>query len=274
MSENKTQTGQLMLGDVGSDAVIDAATSDRAMKLENATGDNIFALVDPGFKPLQEHWFEIDDQRMSCVCAVHATEDNAKIVKGFVPDECRFCAKTLELYREAKDESDPYSKKKKDIANDLRAGLSYIFMTIKGIVDSTKRVGGKRILTPGFDSLVAKPLMLTAASFEMLRSEFRAQGLNSADAIGLPVNFIRGKKKAKDYFSQVLSIEFYSKYKITRDKLPKNLEITGFGIYKEKEAEELFEKWNKGYAALLKGMSKNKGKKIRNAKIRNAVVDK
>lgn len=261
--ETEKDRNLFSLGDDESDQTLDVAFSDDSyLKLENDKGHNIFALLSPDFKFIQQHWIDKEGERDRVLCGVHSTNDPKIIAKGFSPDHCKFCDIVLTLYRQAKESGDKFGEKKKKLANDTRSKASVLYIATKGEANK-KRVGSKRVLEPFFDTIIPGYLQLTESSSEMLRSEFRGQGFSGKDAIGLPVNFERGKKTSKAIYSQVMEVQFFPKFRIKEipEKLP---DFSGFAVWNDETSKDLKEKsdkWLKDLGKLLASRDKKSEKK-------------
>lgn len=252
-NEEKRPAGQFELGNERDDALMDSRGSGaQFLKMDNVNGPNIFGLFHNRFFTKVEHWFELEGKRESAICAVHASNDPEKIVKGKAVDDCPWCARVEELFAEAKQDPDSaIGKKKKEIALDLNSKPNFIFIAAKGEADIT-RAGAQRIIKPFFDNIEDYGLLpLSGASFDMLRAQVKKDGFSGQDLIGMPVNFQRGKKSDKVRFAQVLEVQFFPKNKIKVPDIDPDQEFAGLAVYDGAKSAEQFQKWEAEFAEMF-----------------------
>lgn len=260
-------SGAFQLGnpedDSGLNRGLNPSSSSGCVKPSNLNGDNIFLICSPDYFVLQEHWFTIADgdsgktKRMSYPCGVHSLEVPEvgepgrasvleQIVRGFAPDQCPFCDRSMRLFREAKnDDKDPLNSSKKKLAEDLRYNTSFLLIAIPGKANISN-VGGKRIVSPYFDSPLPDPviLSLTPAAFKTLSESRDKSNLSSVDLVGMPCNFYREIAK-KNKYSMVQSVQFFPKNRVGPAKLPSNYpDFSEFGKFDADVAEELIRGWD------------------------------
>lgn len=251
--ENKLPTGQFELGNERDDALMDSRGSGaQFLKMDNVNGPNIFGLFHNRYFTKVEHWLELEGERASAICAVHASSDPKKIVKGKDVDSCPWCARVEELFAESKEDPDSaIGKKKKEIALDLKAKPNFIFIAAKGEADIT-RAGAQRVIKPFFDNIEDYGLLpLSGASFDMLRAQVNKDGLSGQDLIGMPVNFQRGKKSDKVRFAQVLEVQFFPKDKVKVPDVDPDQEFAGLAVYDADKSAEQFAKWELEFAEMF-----------------------
>ncbi len=204
----------MTLGDAESSARYEAASADESIyRLTYSDAVNMFALIHPDFLGVKEHWIKIGEDTTKVVCGVHETGEDQKIFSRWgYPEGCELCALASRLFDEApKDSKDAMDIKKRKIARDIKANLSYYLFAVKGEGDA-KRVKGKRILEPYFENRIVRKLVLSQAAFKTFYDAFKDSDFTPADVPGLPVNFVGGKNEGG--FSQIQSIEFYPKFRI------------------------------------------------------------
>lgn len=193
----------------------EAAISDEAMyRLKYDQPINMYAILSPDFLGAKEHWVPVGDDKVEkVVCGVHTSGDNTKIFsKWGYPEGCPICAIAQRLYEEAPKESkDIVDVKKRSIAKDIYARLTYYLWAVKGDAD-TRRVGGRKVLEPYFEKMVPRRLILSRDAFDKFYKAYKDSGLTSDDAYGLPVNFQGGKNEGG--FSSIQVVELFPKYRL------------------------------------------------------------
>lgn len=237
-------------------------------KIDYSASDNIFALVSPAWLSVQEHWIKIGDDRHKLVCAVHLTNDAQKILnKWGYPDGCPFCAFKQQIFEGTeKEDKDPTTIAKRDIAKDISSKLTNYMYAMKGVIGTSKRIRGERIITPTFEDNTVKKLALSRDAFDQFLEEFRKQGLNTVDAFGIPVNFITGTK-GNQTIPSVQRIEFYPKYNAKKQfdplPLPPKTMFGNLDKYDEKVSKEVFTAFEEAFEDIVVG--KVAGSKQRSA---------
>lgn len=246
---------QFTLGDSKSEALYDSTVSGSNYRLKYGDPINIYALVHPDFLMVQEHWIKIGEDNYRLVCPVHLTNDPAKIGSRWgYPEGCKLCALKQTLYEEApKDSKDAMDRKKRSVAYEISAKPAYYIFATQGEGD-TKRIRGKKIISPYFESDVVRKLILSKDAFTQFRNAFREQGFNSEDVPGLPVNFVGGKNAGGR--EQIQKVEFYKEFRLK--KVPDaSKDFGGIDKVNLSQIDEVYEKLQIELPSLLSGIKRN-----------------
>lgn len=238
-------THYMRLGDEQSDRVMEETSQSGELKLANASGANMVVLLSPDFIPERLHWLQTESGKQSYPCGLHLearrTGDYTSLLKGFGADVCPFCELNQRYIQDAKKQDNEYmlTATKEVLKKTIGAETAIKLIAVVGDADKTTK-SGTTVYTPVFSAMDPGVLTVTRAAFDFLIKQTKAEGIKGGDLPGLPINFIRGKKNAKDTFSQVTAIEFYPKHRLKtlpdESTLPT---LERYGVYQPEVADKL-----------------------------------
>jgi hypothetical protein len=176
--------------------------------------------LSPDYKSVYRHWLHLSNGNVIPVPC-----EGSKEGRGFAPNECRYCKRTLELYNKAKAAKQHGNVKKekmfREAGNSLRASFSALFHAVKGnrILERVKTEGGyKKLWQATFEDIEGSEDEEGDAIEVGILALSKAQFENFTDLIGNPdlpyittgddlcnrVIWTQKKKKGKKKFPEVI----------------------------------------------------------------------